>query len=292
MALDYVRDEDIRILRAHLRHRQSHAMRPLFVFPCGGNEREFSSRRSLREFVSKTSDPALRNVFCLVAEDVAVSGALGGANLLQQEAMLADICDWIVVFAESAGSLCELGAFAVLPHAAAVTTLAIDRGYLGERSFLADGPAREIREGGQPLNEVFYLDLQDPLGDRYFSSFVRDLRENVRRGLRRSLLASRKSFNRDEDDVRVGPLVHELLDLLQFAGPMPVCDLFDLYCDVKGFRRRYARRAYSTTLLEDMRLREGARVPFEAVVGMMLATGLVSRDVAPARPTAAAPTPA
>ncbi len=296
MALDYLRDEDVRILRAHLRQRQSHAMRPLFVFPCGGNEREFASRRSLREFVSRSPEAALENVFCLTAEDIASSGVLGGANLLQQEAMLADICDWIVVFAESAGSLCELGAFAVLPHAAAVTTLVIDRRHLGERSFLADGPAREIGEGGQPLNGVFYLDLANPLGDRVFSSFVRDLREGVRRGLRRSLLASRKAFNRDEDDVRVGPLVHELLDLLQFAGPMPARDLFDLYCDVKRFRRRYARRVYSTTLLEDMRLFESARVPFESVVGMMLATGLVSRDgvaeksVPPSQPPTTAPT--
>lgn len=294
MALDYVRDEDIRVLRDHLRQRQSHTMRPLFVFPCGGNEREFSSRRRLREYVSESADSVLDNVFCLSAEDIAGSGVLGGANLLQQEAMLADICDWIVVFAESAGSICELGAFAALPHAAAVTSLAIDKSHEGERSFLADGPAREIGEGGQPLNAVFYLDLEDPLDDERFASFVRRLREGVHRGVRRSLLSSRKAFNLDEDDVRVGPLVHELLDLLQVVGPMCVRDLFDLYCDVKRFRRRYARGVYSTTMLEDMRLFESARVPFESVVGMMLATGLVSRDVASEKPAPSgqAPTPA
>ena len=97
-------------------------------------------------------------------------------NLLQQEAMLADISDWILIFAESCGSFCELGAFSALPHAAWITSVAVGKQYKGSRSFLIDGPVEEIATGDSSLNKVFYLDLNNPMSSPDLCRFVSELR--------------------------------------------------------------------------------------------------------------------
>ena len=128
-------------------------------------------------------------------------------NLLQQEAMLADISDWILIFAESCGSFCELGAFSALPHAAWITSVAVGKQYKGSRSFLIDGPVEEISTGDSSLNKVFYLDLNNPMSSPDLCRFVSELRPligvNATKRGKAGLKAARKMINRDESKINV-----------------------------------------------------------------------------------------
>lgn len=97
MLCDCISKTDLNILRSHLRVYRDVNKLPLFIFPCGGDQSLHSSRRFFRAYVSSNHTEALKNVFCLTAEDVAAEMDGSRLNLLQQEAMLADISDWILI---------------------------------------------------------------------------------------------------------------------------------------------------------------------------------------------------
>lgn len=277
MAPRYLSEGEAEVLRCHLRKKRSNTSRPIFIFPCGGNEDLFMSRRLFRDYIRHNKSDALDNVFCLTAEDIANSGAVKDLNLLQQEAVLADICDWIIVFAQSVGSYCELGAFAALPHIAQITSVGISSKYEYEHSFLNDGPARELEENSSGLSRRFYLQLDSPFSNAEFANFVSSIRRNVQVYEPLTEAGPRMGFNIDETQVRVGPLVHELMDLLQLLGPCNKDELLDSYCRIRGFHKDKIK-IESTSLKEDMRSTQTSKIGFGSVIDMMIATGLARMD--------------
>ena len=240
---------DFTPFRKYVRENQRHVDRPIFIFPCGGEEGSHHSRKRVREYVHRRN--GFQNIFCLTAEDIAKERALDSLNLLEQEALLADICDCIIIFAESVGSFCELGAFTALPHASAITAVAVDKKHRGEHSYILDGPVKHIEQGRQPLNQVFYVDLENPFSSASFTKYISDLRANVRESLTRSQTKDRKKFNTKESEIMAGSLVHELLDILQLFGPLTKREI----------------------LMQDMK--KSREFSLTQILSMMRATGLV-----------------
>lgn len=264
-------ERDYKVLQNSLRNNQSHERRPLFIFPCGGDENEHPSRRLLRDYIQKNK--TMCNIICLTAEDLANKKVLGDLSLVQQEAMLADICDWILVFAESVGSFCELGAFTALPHIADITSVAVDRRYKGGHSYLLDGPVMEVQSRESPLSKVFYLDLQNPMACADLEETLSGLRDTVREKYGSKPSKNRKPFSVHGEKITVGSLVHELLDLFQLLGPMTESEVIEAYCGVLNFEPEELSAVISPTLEEDMK--ESRPVTAHQVLGMMRATGLL-----------------
>lgn len=82
MLCDCISKTDLNILRNHLRVYRDVNKLPLFIFPCGGDQSLHSSRRFFRAYVSNNHTEALKNVFCLTAEDVAAEMDGSRLNLL------------------------------------------------------------------------------------------------------------------------------------------------------------------------------------------------------------------
>lgn len=264
-------EHDYKVLRMGLRQNQSHAKRPLFIFPCGGSEDSHPSRKLLRDYIRKSK--GLCNVVCLTAEDLANQNVLEGLSLVQQEAMLADICDWIIVFAESVGSFCELGAFTALPHIADITSVAVDRRYQGQHSYLLDGPVREVASRDSRLSHVFYLDLNNPMTCPELEASLSGLRDAVKFEYGFDPAKNRKPFNMPGGEVKVGSLVHEFLDLFQLLGPMTADEVIESYCGIMGFASEELDTVVSPTLEEDMK--EPRPATARQVLAMMRAVGLI-----------------
>ena len=106
----------IDVLRRHLRRNRRYGEQPIFIFSCGGKEEDHPARGILKQYVEKNQGILFRNVFLLRAEDIASEPQMAEFDLLTQEAIVSDIADWLIIFAESVGSFCELGAFAAMPH--------------------------------------------------------------------------------------------------------------------------------------------------------------------------------
>lgn len=275
MDRDIFTDETIRILRRHLRLYRNREARPILVFSCGGDEEKHHSRRLLKEYVEYSDLPSLRNVFFLKAENIAVDPCMRNFDLLTQEALVADIADWLVIFAESVGSFCELGAFAALPHAAAITSVVVDRCHKDDSSFLMNGPVRVIEQTKSPLSEVFFANLSCPMESHKFSNYVGRIREKVRQSEdERTFSPIRKPINLEPTRVLVGSFAHELLDLVSLFGPMGESELMEFYCRLKGFSRGDVQ--FVSQIL-DADMCKKPRISISQIVATMLSTGVLGR---------------
>ena len=269
--MECIYPEDVRELKSFIRERRDLGNRPIYIFPCGGDEKEHVSRKHLRGYLKRAKSPSLHNVICLTAEDVATRNELADLSLVQQEAILADICDWILIFAESVGSICELGIFSSLPHALRVTSVVIDERYKDEKSFMADGPVREIEKSGKLLNQVFYANFDCVFSNPKLEAFINDLRDHIKNDG-----GERRKYNDDVSNLNVGSLVHELMDLLQIVGPITSADLLNLYCELKGFTAKSKMRISSPTLQADMK--STVSISFEQVISIMDAVGIIRQQ--------------
>ena len=264
----------IDVLRRHLRRNRRYGEQPIFIFSCGGKKRmTHPARGILKQYVEKNQGILFRNVFLLRAEDIASEPQMAEFDLLTQEAIVSDIADWLIIFAESVGSFCELGAFAAMPHSAAIASVVVDRKYEGGDSFLLKGAARVIADCGAPFSKVYYSDLNCPLANERFTRKLNDVRTQVKLSEEFPSNKGRKMINRKQSEVLVGSFALEALDLIDILGPLDEQTLVALYCKIKGFTKRGFRLVSRT--MRDMRPEDEARVEVGQVLAMMHATNLI-----------------
>lgn len=254
--------------------RQNYDNRPIFVFSCGGREDQFSSRRQLREFIESNGN--LRNVLCLKAEDVSKRDEFRNVNLLLQEAMMADVADLIIVFSESAGSFCELGAFTSLPHIRAVTSVVEDVKYSRDNSFLNYGPIRMIAFEQSKLSNVFYIENNNIMMSDKLTSFIFNIRDNIRDGYKIKINEKRMIPNAlaDTKYISIGPLVHEIIDLVSLLEPISLSNLFYVYCQLLNIKTQDLK-IISRSINADMKSSEFNSISKEQVIAFMLANHLI-----------------
>lgn len=262
----------VSILRRHLRSRRNPKKRPIFIFSCGGREDRHPARRMLQDFVTRSDDESFRNVFFLKAENLALDPRMEGLNLLAQEAILADVADWLVIFAESVGTFCELGAFASLPHSASITSVVVEKSHQHDNSFLIKGPVTVIKETPSVLSRVFYSNLDCPMANRLFAETVNDIRKRVEENEGRNINKDRKKLNTQEDKINIGSLAHEMLDLITLFGPIDAPSLLSLYCTVKNFDPRKVR-IFSAVLQQDMD--SDKRIGFDQLLAVLTSMNLI-----------------
>ena len=272
-------NKPIKVMKSLMRFRQDYNDRPIFIFSCGGREDQFSSRKQLREFIESKDN--LRNVLCLKAEDVSRRDEFKNVNLLLQEAMMADVADLIIVFSESAGSFCELGAFTSLPHIRAITSVVEDVKYSKDNSFLNYGPIRMIASEQSELSNVFYIKQNNIMMSDKLTSFIFNIRDNIRNGYNISINNKRMVPNalvRNKRNkytyVSIGSLVHEIIDLVSLLGPISFSDLFYVYCQLLDIKSRDLR-IESRSINADMKSSELKNISKEQVIAFMLANHLL-----------------
>lgn len=132
------------------------------IFLCGGQTRidgrpvNPESLRDAFERVRYTG--ALARYQVQLAEEVVPFYPRGNyRDLLSFESHIAQICEMILLFSESEGSLCELGAFVMEPEIARKMMIVIMRAHYDEQSFIRLGPVQaQINNYGQAA--VFVLD--------------------------------------------------------------------------------------------------------------------------------------
>lgn len=225
----------------------------------------------MKEYVEVNQEDLFTNIFFLRAEDIAKESAMAKFDLLTQEALVSDIADWLIIFAESTGSFCELGAFAALPSSVSITSVVVDKKYRGSHSFLMNGPVRVIDECDAPLSKVFFSNLNCPMENGDFTATLHSIRECVKQNEEFSSNEDRKKLNSDATKVRVGSFAHEILDLIDLFGPIDEETLLELYCRVKRFNKSKFRLVSQTM----SGMKADKRIGVNQVLAAMHATGLI-----------------
>ncbi|MCX6543501.1 MAG: retron St85 family effector protein [Acidobacteria bacterium] len=186
-------------------------LKPL-VLLCG---REDSPRRArLREYLAQRPNSVLPLVF--YAEDVWMEIQASGRNMLELEEELARLADLVVVIVESAGSIAELGAFALSEPLRRRMLAILDRRYLGQRSFINFGPVSLIDKYSR-FGKAIYCDLDAILlsGEDIFERLSRAT------GIGRPLEVDRGPISNQPKQ-----LMFLVADIVFIAGPLTAeqCD--------------------------------------------------------------------
>lgn len=110
-----------------------------FVFLCGGNKKEYTSRKLLQGILSNNKD-----VKIIISEDLA--DYKGDMDLLTFEATLEAISKMILIPVESYGTACELGAFTRINKETNKVVAILDKNRANDKSFINYGPISLLNE--------------------------------------------------------------------------------------------------------------------------------------------------
>lgn len=205
---------------------------PKFVFLCGKaicpEEYDASNRGVIQRYIEKKS----KDIFIVLSEKLWEDGFNSNIDLLTFEDFLAEVSDAIVLFAESVGSFCELGAFSYADKLFCdKLIIVIDEKYKGEKSFILTGPTEKAKKDGATV--VFA-----PLSGTGLLGSA-DLRSIIDRKIKdfssKNHSGNKRKQNTVQNQVLINTFILELLELVKLLQPISKKDLIDIYKEIKGF---------------------------------------------------------
>lgn len=256
-------DEAIDRLSRYKSMRGHHADQPVFLFLCGGDDANprYICRKDTELFVQKSKELSrvvtvkpeiLLNEYNYLIEEM---------NLLELETVIAELSDAILLFDESPGSVCELGAFTMSPSIRKIMTACVPLKNRDDLSFIIQGPIKHLEACSAPLSNVFYIDMDCPFSSIDLSNYLLGLEAKVRKYRRREI-------NRKSIGVNIGSFCRECLDLISIFSPISDDDLLKIYKSLKGFE------------YFDFSMDVSDKVPnsftYKVVIAYLASTGLIS----------------
>lgn len=206
---------------------------PKFIFLCG---KGFSSQEEYRQSNRGIVDDFIKKLFpdthTVLSEQMWDDKFDDSIDLLIFEEFLAELSDAIILFVESPGSFCELGAFA---YADALFSdkliIVMDEKYRGDKSFIVTGPVLKAKEDG---SKIVYAQTENGalLSSSELRSEILDLVQSLKSKRSR---VNRRMINEDRDRVYISSFLVEILEIIRLVQPISTSDLLQLYKEIKQF---------------------------------------------------------
>ena len=224
----------IESIRRHLdKSGHKYITYPKFVFLCGkgfSSQEEYalSSRGIVDDFIRKL----LPDTHIVLSEQMWEDGFDDSIDLLIFEEFLAEVSDAIILFVESPGSFCELGAFAYADSLFSDKLIIVmDEKHRGSKSFIATGPVLKAKEDG---SKIVYAHIKS--GALLSSSELRAAILNLTQKLKsKHSQVNKRSANTDQDQVYISSFLVEILEIIRLVQPISSSDLLQLYKEIKQF---------------------------------------------------------
>lgn len=221
-------------IRKHLdRSGHKYITYPKFIFLCG---KGFCSQAEYTQSNRGITDDFIRRLLpdthIVLSERMWEDGFDNSIDLLIFEEFLAEVSDAIILFVESPGSFCELGAFA---YADALFSdkliIVMDEEYRGSKSFIATGPVLKAREDG---SKIVYADIENGalLSRSEFRTEILDLVQKLKS---KRAQINKRTVNKDKNQVYISSFLIEILEIIRLVQPISSSDLVQLYKDIKQF---------------------------------------------------------
>ena len=205
---------------------------PKFVFLCGAayscSKYDNSNRGVAGKYLRCNSD----NIFIVLSEKLWEDNFDANIDLLTFEEFLAEVSDTIILFVESPGSFCELGAFAYAEKLFSdKLIIVVDQKYENDKSFIITGPVAKAKKDG---STVIYAPL-DGTGLLSSTDLRSALNKKIYEFKSKSCPKNKRFPNQDEDKVQINSFILELLELVRILQPISRMDLIKIYKEIKGF---------------------------------------------------------
>jgi len=203
---------------------------PKLVFLCGkakDSNYNNSSRGKLERYLLTHSS----EIHIVLSESIWEDNSEGDIDLLTFEEFLAETSDYIVLFVESPGSCCELGAFAYNEIIfSKKLTIVIDKSFENDKSFIQIGPTTKAKKDGATV--VYAPIFQSSL---LSSEGLRDVANGIIQECTPAFVSAKnKRIPNKGSTILVNTFILELLDLLHLLQPISPNDLLEIYKLLKG----------------------------------------------------------
>ena len=144
---------------------------------------------------------------------------------------MAEVSDAIILFVESPGSFCELGAFS---YADALFSdkmiIVLDEQYRNDRSFISTGPVLKASDNGA---KIVHAEVKN--GALLASVELRFAVIDLANKIKNKVSSINKRIINKNTNVHIGSFIPEILEIIKLAQPIMSADLIQLYKDIKGF---------------------------------------------------------
>lgn len=228
-------EKQVQSIRNHLDSRDSkYITYPKFIFLCGkGFDKNIQDSywNTNRGIIHRYMEKLLPDINIVLSEQLWEDGFDSTIDLLTFEDFLAEVSDAIILFVESPGSFCELGAFAYADSLFSdKMVIVLDEKYREERSFIATGPVLKALDNG---SKVVYAEIKD--GALLASAELRSAVIDLTNKMKIKVSAINKRVINKNVNVHIGAFIPEILEIIKLAQPIKSADLIQLYKDIKGF---------------------------------------------------------
>lgn len=205
---------------------------PKFVFLCGAAYSPAEYYKSNRGIVDKYLKSKSEDIFIVLSEKLWEDSFCSNIDLLTFEEFLAEVSDTIILFVESPGSFCELGAFAYAEKLFSdKLIIVIDEKYKEDKSFIITGPTAKAQKDGA---KVIYASLSST--GLLASAEIRKIIDKiVYEFSSKSAVSNKRKPNNNEEHISINTFIIELLELIKIVQPISRKDLIEIYKEVKNF---------------------------------------------------------
>lgn len=235
MATKAFGEDQLQSIRAHLDLRDAkYITYPKFIFLCGkGFDKsiEDSYWNTNRGTIHRYMEKLLPDINIVLSEELWEDGFNSEIDLLTFEEFLAEVSDAIILFVESPGSFCELGAFAYADSLfSSKMIIVLDESHRDSRSFVATGP---VLKASAHEARIVYAEIENGalLASEELRSAVLDLTDKIKNKVSP---INRREINRNAN-VYIESFIPEVLEIIKLSQPVMSVDLIQLYKDIKGF---------------------------------------------------------
>ncbi len=205
---------------------------PKFIFLCGKGvdprtpEKYYESNRGIIEQYILAKAP---NTHIVLSERLWENGFLSEIDLLTFEEFLAEISDCIIIFVESMGSSCELGAFTFQETLFMdKLILILNQKYRNDDSFINHGPVEKAKNGKVP---VIYADLEGAL---LSSRELIHETDTLLKSMQQKCALNKRQVNpKTTSNISLGSFIVEILELIRLLQPVSKEDLVYVYKQIK-----------------------------------------------------------
>lgn len=261
-------DREVKIiidgLRAKLRRQKASSEKdrrlcaPRFVFVCGKSFKEkgntirkvtikrLGEYKNIGEYKNTSS-----NVLCVISEDL--YGQEYSEDLFSFEKMLAEISQCIIIPVESAGTYCELGAFAMDKDCFLKTTVINEYNVDYLESFISKGPIKMLEDSDKSRVIWYNGNIEDNI------EYLDRIKE----------IATHKieiPINEDYKKIKIRSLIYELANIIEIFQPLTPYEVECLYKRIKGFD-------VYTLINDSTKIKD-----IKAIVKFMEKMGLITND--------------
>lgn len=204
---------------------------PKFVFLCGKGIDPNSSDRyeqTNRGIIGQYLKKMMPDVRIVLSESIWDQTFEANIDLLSFEEFLAEVSDLIILFVESPGSFCELGAFAYADKLFNDKMIIVmDQQYRDSKSFIASGPVLKAQKENA---KVIYADIDHNM-PMTSSELLAALNQFIKMANEQRVLMNKREIGREQ--VKISSFIIEFLELLRLFQPVSQDDLLSLYKQIK-----------------------------------------------------------